>query len=111
MMRLRFGAWQAPIRIVWCLAATTATLTAAQADPSFSCQAKGEAWHVTGSSTSKMSCQFTCALDGGADSLDHVTCTATVYPGMPSNVPCQGFLLGKRWTSGELVAEQCSETQ
>lgn len=107
---MRFLVSRTRLRALGLLAAAAAFVPpAARAAPSFTCEAKGDTWHVTGTSATKMSCQFTCALDGGPDALDHVTCAATVYPGMPTNVPCQGFLLGKRWVSAELVAEQCSE--
>lgn len=105
MSRRASVAWRARLPLIGLALASSP----AWADPSFTCQAKGDTWHVTGSSTAKMACQFTCALDGGGDAVDHVTCSATVYPGMPTTVPCQGFLLGKRWTAAELVAEQCSE--
>lgn len=80
----------------------------AAAEPSFACVAQGSTWSVSGAAQSHMTCQFTCALKAGAEVTNNVSCTATVAGDGKASTPCQGFMLGRRWTSAELVAEQCS---
>ena len=62
-------------------------------------RSSGDSWSVVGSPTRKVTCSLRCVLRDGAGNQDVVTCSPAVSPGNKTDPVCEGFLLGKRWTT------------
>ena len=77
----------------------------------FTCKASGDSWSVVGSPTRKVACTLRCVLREAAGNQDVVTCSPTVSPANKAVPICEGFLLGKRWTTATLVAGECSNLE
>ena len=78
------------------------------AAPPFTCKATGDTWSIVGAPSHRVSCSFRCILREPAGSQDSVSCSAVVSPGPPADPICEGFLMGKHWTSATLVAVDCA---
>ena len=76
----------------------------------FTCAASGDGWSVTGAPGRKVACTLRCILRDAAGVPDTVSCAPTVSPGAKAPA-CEGFLLGKHWTSATLVAGECSTVE
>ena len=81
------------------------------AAPPFTCGASGDTWTVEGTPTHKVACSLRCILRDGSGQQDVVSCAPTVSPNTHGTPVCEGFLLGKRWTSATLVAAECGAVE
>ncbi len=87
-----------------------ATVPCRAAQP-FTCSANGDTWSVEGAPTHKVACSLRCILRDGAGGQDIVSCAPTVSSGARGTPVCEGFLLGKHWTSAILAADECAAVE
>ncbi len=98
-------------RTVFALILAAGAAVAARAAPlPFTCAASGDGWQITGSPARKVACQLRCILRDASGTPDAVSCAPTVSPGAKTPV-CEGFLLGKHWTSAALVSGECATVE